>query len=171
MTDGWPRPRDVYWFWRDRKGLVGNLISPLTNVLFLFGLLTLAAMLPPGVPWVLDFADAGATARWLFFCTLALSLHSSDDPCRLCRAHLRAALRLRGPGAGGLGNWLNCLATLQALGATLPAKARRRPLVWVKTEHMYPSRTALIGAQAATGRDPGGARRCGRVFAGDGADA
>ncbi len=30
--------RHLYWFWRDRKGLVGNLITPLANILFLFGL-------------------------------------------------------------------------------------------------------------------------------------
>ena len=26
--------RSVYWFWRDRKGLVGNLLSPFANLIF-----------------------------------------------------------------------------------------------------------------------------------------
>jgi hypothetical protein len=43
-----------------------------------------------------------------------------------------------------LGNWLNCLATAQALWRYSLAKVRGRPLVWLKTEHMYPSRAALM---------------------------
>ena len=32
---GWRGPwRQVYWFWRDRKGLVGNLLSPFANLIF-----------------------------------------------------------------------------------------------------------------------------------------
>lgn len=29
--------RQGYWFWRDRKSAVANLITPLTNVLFVIG--------------------------------------------------------------------------------------------------------------------------------------
>ena len=36
------RSRHLYWFWRDRKSLVGNLVSPLTNLLFVYGVVTLA---------------------------------------------------------------------------------------------------------------------------------
>src|SRR5208283_4287230 len=36
---GWPGPwRRNYWLWRDRKGLVGNLLTPFANLLFLCGL-------------------------------------------------------------------------------------------------------------------------------------
>ena len=39
-TAGATRPTQLYWFWRDRKGLVGNLAAPLSNLLFLYGALT-----------------------------------------------------------------------------------------------------------------------------------
>ena len=40
---GWERhgwkapPRQIYWLWRDRKGLIGNLLNPVMNGLFLWG--------------------------------------------------------------------------------------------------------------------------------------
>ena len=39
----WPQ---AYWFWRDRKGLVGNLVSPLANLVFLAGLLAIPGTKP-----------------------------------------------------------------------------------------------------------------------------
>ena len=39
--------RTRYWFWRDRKGLLANPLSLLTNFLFLAGLLDLAAKRHP----------------------------------------------------------------------------------------------------------------------------
>src|SRR6185503_3482245 len=34
---GWRvAPRQRYWLWRDRKGLIGNLLSPLTNLLMFY---------------------------------------------------------------------------------------------------------------------------------------
>ena len=36
---GWQVPaRQLYWFWRDRKGVVGNLLAPVANLLFVYGL-------------------------------------------------------------------------------------------------------------------------------------
>ena len=34
--------RHAYWFWRDRKSLVGNMVGPLTNLFFVYGAATLA---------------------------------------------------------------------------------------------------------------------------------
>ncbi len=139
---GWPS-RQVYWFWRDRKGLVGNLVAPLSNVLFLIGLATLAASRRAGVPWVLNTPRAGAM-RWLFFCTLAISvLHLSIRIACVARIYgLRFACGV--PVRAVLGNWLNFVATVHAVGQYTLSKVRRQPLVWLKTEHMYPSRAALM---------------------------
>jgi adsorption protein B len=41
------------------------------------------------------------------------------------------------------GNWINFAATLSALWRYGSARLRGRPLVWLKTEHLYPSREAL----------------------------
>ena len=41
---GWRAPaRQLYWFWRDRKGLVGNLLSPFANVVMLYAAASWAA--------------------------------------------------------------------------------------------------------------------------------
>ena len=46
---GWERHGwrgQIYWFWRDRKGLIGNLLSPVTYLLLLYGLAS------PGARWI-----------------------------------------------------------------------------------------------------------------------
>jgi adsorption protein B len=142
--------RQIYWFWRDRKSLVGNLISPLTNLFFLLGIVTWLPVVRHGRPWLLSIGSPGAF-RLLLVCTLILSA-----------VHLAirtgCAARIYGFGfASGVplrtvfGNWLNCLATIQALWRYFGAKVRRRPLVWLKTEHMYPNRPALMGHKRRLG--------------------
>jgi hypothetical protein len=42
------------------------------------------------------------------------------------------------------GNWINGLATVMAYYRYFSAVTRGRPLVWLKTEHAYPNRAALI---------------------------
>jgi adsorption protein B len=42
------------------------------------------------------------------------------------------------------GNLVNCCASLGAMWRYLYARVHRRPLVWLKTEHAYPSRHALL---------------------------
>jgi adsorption protein B len=135
--------RQFYWFWRDRKGLIGNLISPITNVFFFLGLLALAISRQEGLPWLLDTPEAGGV-RWVFASTLALSgIHLTIRAACSARIYgLRFACGV--PLRALLGNWLNFAATVLALGRYFLAKVRRRPLVWLKTEHMYPSRSALM---------------------------
>ena len=41
-------------------------------------------------------------------------------------------------------NWINCFATLRAVSTYAFAKSRGMPLRWVKTEHAYPNRAALM---------------------------
>jgi hypothetical protein len=42
------------------------------------------------------------------------------------------------------GNWINTLATWKAVRSYIQARILHEPLVWVKTEHAYPSRSALV---------------------------
>ena len=42
------------------------------------------------------------------------------------------------------GNWINTIATWKAVRSYVRARIRHEPLVWVKTEHAYPSRSALV---------------------------
>ena len=41
----------VYWFWRDRKGLLGNPLSLLANFLFAYGVFTWLYARLAGLPW------------------------------------------------------------------------------------------------------------------------
>jgi adsorption protein B len=59
----------LYWFWRDRKGLVGNLAAPLSNVLFLYGALTWFWSRQTGTAWGL------AGPRRIRCCDLSSSAH------------------------------------------------------------------------------------------------
>jgi adsorption protein B len=138
---GWPA-RQIYWFWRDRKGIVGNLIAPLTNLVFAVGLITWLPWVRHGHPWIMSAVSTGAW-RWTFAFTLAMSvLHLTIRTC--CSARIYGWVFACGvPVRAVLANWLNCFATVQALWRFFAAKARRQPLAWAKTEHVYPSRAAL----------------------------
>ncbi|MGD0668212.1 MAG: glycosyl transferase family protein [Bryobacteraceae bacterium] len=126
---GWRAPlRQVYFFWRDRKGLLGNLLSPFANLLFLC--------------WLAGWHAFGGIPAWaahLCAATLGLSLvHFS----------IRTVLSARVYGwrfaAGVLprtfwGNLLNSAATISALRQFAAARFRGRTLAWRKTDHKYPA--------------------------------
>jgi adsorption protein B len=131
----------VYWFWRDRKGLLGNPLSLLTNFLFAYGLLTWIFSRLAGIPW-----DLG---KWtlhpaLLLATLLIQIIQTS-------VRMGCVTRLYGP-LFALGvplrtvcsNWINSVATGQALWRYFRSRLRHEPLVWLKTEHAYPSRNALM---------------------------
>jgi adsorption protein B len=51
-----------YWFWRDRKGLVANILTPLTNAICLYGIITWTTASACHTPWSLG---AELQAGWL----------------------------------------------------------------------------------------------------------
>jgi len=114
----------AYWFWRDRKGLVGNLLSPVVSLLFLLGLMGYRSH-DPGILPVL-----AATA--------AISLLQTG--CRMWASARVYGWRF----ASGVpvrmvwGNVVNCLATLAAVGQFTSAAVHRESVAWRKTEHDYP---------------------------------
>lgn len=125
---GWSRDwRENYWFWRDRKGLLGNPLSLVANGLLL---LVLAGVLPyPQTSWV---------AGGLLLQTVRMGM----------RVYFSGLVYGWGYGALAVAripwsNLVNTLATLSALKRYALARWRRQPLVWLKTEHAYPSRQAL----------------------------
>jgi len=148
----WPQ---VYWFWRDRKGLIGNPISLLSNFLFAYGLLTWVLSRLAGTPWGL----AGHTLYpGLLVSTLLIQAIQSS-------VRIACATRLYGlvfaigvPVRAVCGNWINSVATFRAISSYLRARILHQPLVWLKTEHAYPSRTALVEHK----------RRLGEILAGSG---
>ena len=134
----------LYWFWRDRKGLVGNLAAPLSNLLFLYGALTWLWSRYTGMPWGLARVAQNPMLRYAFFATLGLQMfHMLIRACCSARVY-GVAFSLGVPVRAIWGNWINCFATVMAYYRYFSAVARGRPLVWLKTEHAYPNRAALI---------------------------
>lgn len=141
--------RHCYWFWRDRKSLVSNIVGPLTNLLFVYGVLTLGWAISTHQQWRLGHDPAWM--RPLAAIGLALQLlHTSIRIACCARIYgwrFAAGVPLRVAG----GNWINCFATCKAFYNYAAAKWSGTPLRWVKTEHAYPGRAALLGNRKRLG--------------------
>jgi len=138
---GWRVPwRQVYWFWRDRKGLVGNLLPLAANIAFCFGLL-LGGVVLELPTWTRPVWDA---------CLLFFVLHMILRiwACaRIFGYRFAAAAPLRMV----WGNAVNCFATIAALRQFFGARLRHRVLAWRKTEHVYPTHCALEAGRPRIG--------------------
>lgn len=136
---GWRTPaRQIYWFWRDRKGLLGNLLSPAANTLFLFGLV--GGGMGGGLPhWAAPLCAA----------TLAMSILQVAIRARACHRIYGFRFAAGVPLRLLWSNLLNLLATAEAVRQFFGARLFRRPLAWSKTEHAYP-----VHHQPAPGRVP-----------------
>jgi adsorption protein B len=139
---GWRAPlRDLYWLWRDRKGLAGNLLAPLANGIFLYAAMRWwssgGAWHPEGPAWLPQL------------CALTLALSAVQIAWRTAASARIYGWRmgLLAPARSLWGNLVNGLATLAALRQFAAAAARGRGIAWNKTDHAYPLR-----AGAAAGR-------------------
>jgi len=131
----------LYWFWRDRKGLVGNLLGPPLNLLFVGGV---AAWITGAEPaWMAGMREVAGLAPICAF-TLAISLLHLAVRAACVRSIYGAAFAAGVPLRAVFGNVLNCISTVLALWRYFSAKARGEPLVWHKTDHTYPSRAGLM---------------------------
>jgi len=121
-----------YWFWRDRKGLIGSPLSLLTGVLFLYGL---------------------HSGFWTHRESLVMRLMPYTVTILMLRLIFRmgCTARIYGPTMAYLaplrvlwGNAINGIATIKAIYRFFRARHRKERLAWLKTEHRYPSREALV---------------------------
>ncbi len=63
----------LYWFWRDRKNVPGNLLNPIANLVFIYGVVTWTWCSQTGRPWGL--ADAApAHMAWVYAAMLSLQM-------------------------------------------------------------------------------------------------
>lgn len=121
-----------YWFWRDRKGLVGGPVGIFANLIFLYSL---------------------ASGLWHQTDSIAMQL----APYNLAMLAVRVASRMYctarvyGMAMAYLvpvrilaGSWINGMASIRAMYRFAKAKARGERLAWLKTEHKYPSRESLV---------------------------
>ena len=124
---GW---RQWWWHWRDRKGLIGNPVGVLCNLLFLYGLLWPERLLAlPG-------------ARWLPV-TFALVLLHASIRVGIVQRFYGWPMALLSPLRIPVANWINASASLRATVRYAKSRWRREPLAWLKTQHQYPNRFAL----------------------------
>ncbi len=132
---------EVYWFWRDRKGLFGNPVSLFTNFLFVYGLLSWLGARVAGLPW--GVAEHVLHTNFLLITLLMQIIQISIR--MVCTGRLYGVIFALGvPLRAFCANWINTIATLRAVSGYLRARIRHEPLVWLKTEHAYPSRNALM---------------------------
>ena len=132
---------EVYWFWRDRKGLFGHPLSLLSNLVFLYGALTWVAAWSTGAPWgIAKYSLHPALLVATFAFQIIQTGVRMGCSARLYGPRFALAVPLRSV----CGNWINTIATWKAVRSYLRARIHHVPLVWVKTEHAYPSRSALI---------------------------
>ena len=130
----WPQP---YWLWRDRKALVGNLLAPLANLLFLAGLGNLLLSAETGHPG--HFAVI--VPMWLSrLCVVTYGFALVQLATRTwCSARIygwrfAAAVPIRVT----WGNVVNFVATVAAIQQYGAARLRCRDIAWRKTDHVYP---------------------------------
>ncbi len=128
----------VYWFWRDRKGLLGNPLSLLGNLICLYGLATWVQSALGGRPWGL--AAAGLTPGACLWLQGALVSQVFRLTVRgACTARIYGWAHAAGvPVRAVWANWLNAISTMLAIIRYLRARLSRRSHVWMKTEHTYP---------------------------------
>jgi adsorption protein B len=133
--------RTRYWFWRDRKGLIANPLSLLTNFLFLAGLIDLGLSALQHRSWTFAVDNLRVT----LLCGLTMGLQCLRLLLRmLCVSRIFGLLFALGvPLRSFHGNLLNCFASLRAIWRFFIAKRDRHKLVWQKTEHAYPTNSAL----------------------------
>ena len=140
--EGWRGAwRTRYWFWRDRKGLIANPLSLLTNLLFVAGTADWIEAAVQHRPWAFAVTNPGIVE----LCSLTLALQ-----CLRVWLRMMCVARIFGvPFALGVplrilhGNFINCFASLRAVWGYTHARIRRTHLVWLKTDHAYPEHATL----------------------------
>ena len=137
---GWRGSVDeIYWLWRDRKGLIGSPLGVLANAIFFYGVAT--ALWTRATP-----LGAELSAIALGFQLLRLGVRMS------CVERIYGVVFSLGvPVRVFFANVLNAAATVAALHQFLSAKLRQRPLRWLKTDHAYPARATLLGHKRRLG--------------------
>ncbi|MBM3810100.1 MAG: glycosyl transferase family protein [Acidimicrobiia bacterium] len=139
---GWRGPwARRYWLWRDRKGLLGNPLSLAANLLFGYGLLSAALSWASGRTWLLGLEITHYQQLVIGSASLGVINLAARTACSARVYGWRFATGA--PLRSLHGNLLNSLATFSAALRYLRALWLRQPLVWVKTEHAYPSLASL----------------------------
>lgn len=141
--------RTKYWFWRDRKGLLASPLSLLTNFLFIAGLIDWFFSVLQHRPWTFAVNNSAI---------IALSLLTTVLQCFRIVVRMVCVHRIFGltfalgvPFRIFHGNVINCSASLRAVWRYFLARRKGRAHVWLKTDHAYPNRDALVQQRSELG--------------------
>jgi adsorption protein B len=148
QRNGWgPDWRTWYWLWRDRKGLAGNPLSVFANLLFVYGGATWAFASATGTPWGLANQVPALTWLALFFQVERIVTRS------VCSAQVYGWAFAAGTPIRVLwANVINTVATAHAIQRFAHSRMTKTPLVWLKTEHAFPTMAALEEAASSVER-------------------
>jgi adsorption protein B len=132
----------LYWFWRDRKGIAGNLLTPLTNVTFLVGFNTWLVARASNHAWVL----AQDLNHFYWICMGGLAIQAVHTASRMWFSSRIYGWRfaMAVPFRVLVANLINCCSTSRAIWNYAGAKIGGHPLRWAKTDHAFPSRAAMV---------------------------
>ncbi len=143
---GWERHgwrtswKQRYWFWRDRKGVVGNLLSPVTNLIF-FAILFGWRPLSSAPAWTAPLYDAT-----IFVAASHIGMRAWTG-ARIYGWKFTLLLPVRMLG----GNLLNFHATARALAQFFGARLRGATVGWQKTDHSYPTHSVSLEGRPRLG--------------------
>ncbi len=147
VLQGWERHgwagsgRDRYFWWRDRKGLAGNPLSCVSNLLLIASPFCLSSKALAALPsWA-----AAVVGVLLLFQSVSLGARIAAS-ARIYGWRFAVFAPLRVPVA----NVINTAAAALALKRYLAARWAGEPLRWLKTDHRYPNRAALAAAGGST---------------------
>lgn len=132
-------PRQWWWHWRDRKGLIGNPTGAACHLLFLYGLVTLLVE----TPWQFgELVRQSPTAAMLPF-TFAVAAVQLVSRVTIVQGLYGWRTALGSPFRVPVANWINASAAVRATWGYIRSKIKREQLAWLKTQHQYPNRFAL----------------------------
>jgi len=142
----------IYWLWRNRKGLVNHPVAMLANLVFFYAAGRLVWSRLSGGDWHLGMlAAVSTTVAWLLLANVFLLLW---------RQVVRGAFgwsvygwrhALATPLRAPFSNMINSCSVIGAMGKFVTARIRKQPLVWSKIENSYPSGEALTAHKRRLG--------------------
>lgn len=134
---------EAWWFWRDRKGLIGNPLSVIANLLFLYGLTGWVRTVLEGDVWRLGEFLRLQVPVWMVVAAGVAGMIQAGARMILTAKMYGWSVAIWTPLRSLLGNFLNGAATVCAVHGYLAARWLKKPLVWLKTAHAYPNIEAL----------------------------
>ena len=138
----------LWWFWRDRKTLLNNLIAPVIQLVTFYELGSLALSKLRQMPWSGGSAFPHFVSWVLGFLAVQYLGIRAVSSARVYGWKFAAATPLRIL----WGNWVDCVASAGAIKRYALSRLSGQPLIWLKTEHRYPNRAALIHTQEPVAR-------------------